>query len=417
MKDIIDTPDPQQSQRLLKSFFQIADIMNTKQLNYTSRLDGVLRIVLDYLGAEQGSLMVLERNRLIVCAATRSELVGCEQKLDEEESVASWVAKNACPLFIRDISADARFPEREGAYKKNSLLSAPIVHEDQVIGVINATDKCGNKDWFKEDLTYLLYFSSFILWSFVQQKLHTKLTKQRNTLKKRNRELRRQEEMRDQLSRMLIHDLKAPLSEVVANLDILSYSVTDSQKEFLEGAQTACDRAVRMVANLVTIDKISDGKLQLLHEEADVRDLIGEVVSSVKGLARLKGIRFVERIPEQYPMLSLDRTLILRVLQNLLTNSLSYSQSESTIVIGCHKLPGKKKIEFFVQDEGPGIPPDQRETIFDKYARLSEKQDALVGTGLGLHFCKLAVELHRGRIGVTAAEGRGSRFYFTLPIK
>jgi len=69
-----------------------------------------------------------------------------------------------------------------------------------------------------------------------------------------------------------------------------------------------------------------------------------------------------------------------------------------------------------VQDQGPGIPAAKHRTIFEKYARISDKQDALVGTGLGLYFCRLAVEIHRGRIGVESEPGKGSRFYVRLPL-
>lgn len=409
-------PDPEQCNRLLKSLFQIADVMNARKLTPSSMMDRVLQVVLEYLGVEQGSLMVLEKNRLVVRAATRPEIIGHRQSLTDD-SVAAWVVRHAKPLFIPDIAKDKRFAKREGIYKKDSLLSAPVIHKDQVIGVINASDRTGGMDLLKDDITYLLYFSSFILWTLIQENLRKKITAQRNTLKKRNSELRRQEEMRSYLNRMLMHDLKTPLSEVVANLDILSYSISGEQKEFLEAAQLGCDRAVRMVANLVTTDKIADGKQQLLYEETDCRSLLGEAISSIKGLARIKGIdlRQQEAAPD-CPMITVDRTLILRVLQNLLTNSLSYTEPDSIITAGFNTT-GKNHIEFFVQDQGPGIAPAQQETIFDKYARISSKQDALVGTGLGLHFCKLAVELHNGRIGVLSAEGKGSRFFFKLPIK
>ncbi|MCK5230543.1 MAG: histidine kinase, partial [Desulfobulbaceae bacterium] len=76
----------------------------------------------------------------------------------------------------------------------------------------------------------------------------------------------------------------------------------------------------------------------------------------------------------------------------------------------------KKRLEFFVKDQGPGIPAFEQERIFEKYARLSSKQDSLVGTGLGLHFCKLAVEVHRGGIGVESSDEDGSRFCFSLPL-
>lgn len=407
-------PEPSQAPRLLQSLFAVADVMNAKKLTFHSKMDRLLKVVLDFLGVEQGSLMVLEGKKLVVHAATRKEIIGHKQNLTDE-SVACWVVRTGKPLFITDISKDGRFSQRKGIYKKDSLLSAPVIHKDQVIGVINATDKTGTRDLLKEDISHLLHLSSFILWTFIQQDLHRKITQQRNTLRKRNQELRRQEELRAHLSRMLIHDLKTPLSEVVANLDILSYSITGEEKEFLESAQMGCDRAVRMVANLVTTDKIAEGKLQLLYEETDCLELLKEALSSIKGLARIKGITLVQEPESDSPLLTVDRTLILRVLQNLLTNSLSYSAPDSSITTG-YKMSGSKSIEFYVRDQGPGIPPEQQETIFDKYARVSRKQDALVGTGLGLHFCKLAVELHNGKIGVESKEGRGSRFFFTLPI-
>ncbi len=407
--------DPKQADRLLNGLFQIADFMNAKHLSAAGRMDKVLTVVLEYLGVEQGSLMVVERKKLVVRAASRAELIGHKQDLSDD-SVAGWVAIHAKPLFIADISQDSRFAKRDGAYKKNSLLSVPVVHKEKVIGVINASDKTGSTDFLKEDISCLLNFSSFLLWSFMQQDLHKKITQQSKTLKKRNRELRHQEEMREQLSRMLIHDLKAPLSEVVANLDILSYSIGDEQREFLEAAQMGCDRSVRMVSNLVTIDQISEGKLEPLHEETEVIDLLGEAVSAVKGLASIKGINLREEGCYDCPLLYLDRVLILRVLQNLLTNSLSYNGQGATITVGS-KVLDEKQVEFFVQDQGPGIPLEQQQSIFDKYARISSKQDALVGTGLGLYFCKLAVELHKGTIGVESGKGKGSRFFFTLPIK
>lgn len=408
----------EQSNKLMKSVFQIVDVMNTKGQPHKRTMDRVLRVLLGHLGVEHGSLMVLERKKLVVRAASRPEIIGQKQSTNDE-SVAAWVVRNAKPLFIPDIAKDSRFPIKDGIYKKNALLSTPVIYKDKVIGVINATDKTGKKDLLKEeDITYLLYLSSFILWAFLQENLRKKITAQRNTLKKRNKELRHQENMRSYLNRMLMHDLKTPLSEVVANLDILSYSISAENREFLESAQMGCDRAVRMVANLVTTDKIADGKQQLLPEETDCGSLLREALSSIKGLARIKHVELRLLIDEETdcPVIAIDRSLILRVLQNLLTNSLSYTSPETTVTAG-FTITNKKHIEFFVEDQGPGIPTAQQEYIFDKYARISGKQDALVGTGLGLHFCKLAVELHKGRIGVQSAPEKGSRFFFELPIK
>ncbi|MFQ6758699.1 MAG: GAF domain-containing protein [Deltaproteobacteria bacterium] len=410
--------DLELANRLLDSFSRIAGVINAPRLDYPRRLGRILEVILEYLGVEQGSLMVLERKKyLVVRAASRAELIGYEQTIADERSVASWVARHQEPLFIKDICKDKRFGGQcRGKYRRNSLLSMPILHKGKVLGVINVTDKIGDKDLLKEDITRLFDFSSVILSLLVQENLQQDLRRQQRILRERNKELRHQETLRADLSRMLIHDLKGPLSEVVANLDILSYTVSEENREFLESAQMGCDRAVRMVSNLVSIGKIEDGKLTPIKEVVAVRPMLAECLCSIKGMARIKDIELILEADEDLPRIALDRILILRVLQNLLTNALGYCSSNTTIRFGCRLVPGKKQLEFYVQDQGPGIPAAKHRTIFEKYARISDKQDALVGTGLGLYFCRLAVEIHRGRIGVESEPGKGSRFYVRLPL-
>ena len=405
--------------RLQKSIFKISRSINTKRTNNKRQLNEILETILEYLGAEQGSIMLVEKKKFLeVKASTRKQIIGMRQPL-ADDSVASWVAQNGKALFIPDIAKDKRFPIRGGkSYRKNSLLSVPILHKEQAIGVINVTDKAGSKELQQDDIASLIDFSSLLLWQVIQQNLNAELKKQRNILRKRNKELHRQEELRAELNKTLLHDLKGPLAEVVANLDIISYSVNEENREFLESAQIACDRAVRMASNLVSVDKIEDGKLKLIKEEIDPLNLLEESISSIRGLAKIKEVE-LEIIPpaDIQQALQIDRTMILRVIQNLLTNGLGYSEPGTTITIGCQLTKSGKKLEFYVQDQGPGIPEAQQETIFEKYARVSPYQDTLVGTGLGLYFCRLAVELHRGKIGLESQPGQGSRFFFALPIK
>lgn len=409
--------DPQKALKLLGSINNIVQALNKKGPRYQNKLNEIITIILDYLGVEQGSIMVLERNKLLIAAATRKDLVGIKQDISEN-TIAGWVAIHKVPIFIPDISKDKRFSGRGGkTYKKNSLLSAPILQDRKLLGVINVTDKSGDTDLLQEDITYLLNFGSFIISSLVQRKLQDAVKAQKNTLRKRNQELKRQEEVREEFSRMLMHDLKAPLAEVIANLDILSYSLTGENQEFLESAQIGCDRTVRMVTNLVSINKMEDGKMQLCKEETEINNLLEESQSAIKALAKIKDVDIKLDLPEyDLPSPYLDRQLILRVLQNLLTNALGYTKAGTQITLGCRLINDHKALEFFVSDQGPGIPEGKQHCVFDKYSRLSDKQDNLVGTGLGLYFCKLAVETHKGKIGILSNEESGSRFYFTLPV-
>ncbi len=409
--------DPKRDRRLLDNISKIVNTLNQKGLKLSKRLQKILEILLNYMEVEQGSIMALKKDVLVVEAASRQEIIGAEQPLDSD-SIAAWVAKSKEPIFIPNIDKDPRFKAGKNSqcYKKKALLSVPILQEDNLLGIINITDREGDKDLLQEDITYLLDFSGMIISTLVQQRLQNELRLKKNILKKRNLELKHQEDLRDDLYRMLIHDLKTPLAEVVANLDILSYSISKENKEFLEAAQMGCDRTVRMVTNLVTINKIEDDNLQIYPEEVNPRNLIEEANSAIQGLSRIKNITLLIDATNDLPTIYLDRVLILRVLQNLLTNALGYTTPGTNITTGCRRIPDKNKLEFFVQDQGPGLALDKQNTIFEKYSSLSDKQDALVGTGLGLYFCKLAIETHHGKMGITSAPGHGCRFNFTLNL-
>lgn len=413
-QSLADLPKESAAQ-LLDCILHITDTLNQANVSSGKRMEKILHIVLDYLKAEQGSIMILERKQLIVHTASRPDIVGKKQSINSD-SVSAWVAREGHPLFIEDIDKDPRFAKKDSrGYKKNALLCVPIFHQNKIAGVINVSDKTGKLELLQQDGQILLYFSSILLWNIILDDLQATLKKQRSTLRKRNSELKKQEELRSQLSSMLVHDLKSPLAEVVACLDILSYSATEENKEFIEGAQIGCDRAIRMVSNLVTIDKIADNKQQLLREEVYPDQLVQEAMSSIKNLAKLKDIKIIFTCEDcLFPPLHLDRNIMLRVFQNILSNSVSYTPSGSCIT--AEITTSETHIRFLFSDQGAGIPDDMRDVIFDKYARLSVAEDLLMGTGLGLYFCRLAVELHNGRIWVEGTKGGGSCFFIELPL-
>lgn len=413
---VLSNTPPAKAQLLLQTLARILEVINSTKLGYTGRLGQILDIILEYLGVEQGSIMLVERHKLVVRAASRHELIGISQLLSDN-SVAAGVARSGQVAFIKDISKDLRFTTKapRNQYKSNSLLSAPITHDKKVIGVINVTDKSGNRDLLQEDVTCLLNIAAMMMALIVQENMTAEIKKQRNTLKKRNLELRRRETKQAELSRMLVHDIKGPLSEVIALLDILSYSISDDNREFLQSAQVACDRAVTMAANLGTVAKLEDGKMSLVLEEVEPDDIINEALLNFKGLASIQGISLASETDKDLPPLRLDRVLIQRVLQNLLTNGLRYAPKGSTITAGCRR-EGKRHLLFFIRDLGPGISRENQSAIFEKYASLGRTQSPFSGTGLGLYFCRLTVQEHGGDIGLHSILGEGSTFFFTLPL-
>jgi len=355
---------------------------------------------------------------LEVVASTNRELIGVKQRLDEELP-STWVVKNNATLYIDNISKNAMFQKRFDHYEGDVFLLVPIIDNEKVIGVLSVTDKIGRDVFSKEEQRALLNIAGQIISALENQRLTESLEKKRRVLQKKNLQLRKLEKLKTDLFNMLIHDLKGPISELIANLDILSYTLSDENQGYVESAKTGCDTLYRMVSNLLDITRLEEGKLELIYEKIDPQDLIKEALARLFGLVKMKELSFVEKFSPSKTrgLLWGDRGILLRVIQNLLTNAINYSPSGEAIEVGFEYLKSPE-IEFFIKDKGPGVPPEYQETIFDKYFQLKKKSDGRIyTTGLGLTFCKMAVEAHRGEISVESEGPEGSRFFFILPLE
>lgn len=404
-------------QELLDYFININAVSNNRALNFDQKLQEILNEILNCLQVKSGSIMIRKGKLLEVRAASNPSLMGIRQSLDQD-SISSWVALNKKPVFIPDLDRDSRFPKKFGHYEKHALLSVPMINNGKTIGVLNVTDKVDHDSFSLEEQKILFDLAGQVIGMLEQQKLMNVLQKKEKTLQEKNRMLKKGEKLKTDLFNMLIHDLKGPISEVVANLDILSYTIDGSNKDFVESAQSGCYTLMRMVGNLLDIAKLEEGKLNLLYEKTDAQDLIKESIARLFGLAKIKCLTFSEGFPVNGAddELWVDRSLLLRVLQNLMSNAIEYSPESGIIKIG-YSFPKKGTIEFYVEDQGPGIAPEYHQKIFDKYTQLDKKSDGRIyTTGLGLTFCRVAVKAHKGRIGVLSEIGKGSRFYFTLPL-
>lgn len=404
--------------KLLTTLLSINAISHEKGLKFDQKLQQILLEIAKCMKTERGSIMLMKgRKNLEVVASTSLDLIGLKQPLDED-SPSSWVVKNKAPLRLQNIANSDTFEERFEDYKGGAFLLVPVISNQKVVGVINVTDKLGKDIFSNEEQDVLLNIASQIIGALENQELTESLRKKRQVLQKKNNELQKLEKLKTDLFSMLVHDLKGPISETVANLDILSYTVPEDNQKFVEAAQAGCTTLYEMVTNLLDIARLEENKLELVYEKITPPDFIDESVTRMFGLANTKGLSIV-----QNPMASVykkslwgDRDVLLRVLQNLLSNAIQYSPQKEIIEVGCLHLE-TSEIEFFVKDNGPGIDPRHHDEIFDKYKQISKKGDGrFYSTGLGLSFCKMAVEAHGGKIEVRSDGEKGSCFAFTLPL-
>lgn len=231
--------------------------------------------------------------------------------------------------------------------------------------------------------------------------------------------LQRSEGLRDSLSQMLVHDLRTPLTAIIAALDILLTSYKDKQDELqlelLEMCMSSCRQMVSQVNELLDVGRLESGAMDLNRVELNAAKLIEEAAVPVQVLARNRDIRIETNLTENVPPFAGDGDLLRRVLVNLIGNSLKFCPTGSKIIVGV--LSDDENIKFSVRDNGPGIAPDDRKRIFDKWGQAeNNKTGRKLSSGLGLTFCRLAVEAHGGKIWVESELDEGSNFLFTIPL-
>ncbi|MBN1103635.1 MAG: GAF domain-containing protein [Deltaproteobacteria bacterium] len=397
---------------------RITAVSLDKNLKFHQKLDRILSEAVACMGAKSGSIMLMKgRKTLEVVAATERSIIGLKQPL-EERSPSTWVVKNRRPLYVRDIRRSDIFQKRFAHYLGSAFLLVPVLENGRVIGVLSVTDKMGEDLFSREERDVLLGFAGQVISALENQRLAESLRRKRSALQRTNRRLKKVEELKTDLFNMLIHDLKGPISEMVAALDILSYTLKDDNLEHVRTAQTGCDTLYRMVSNLLDIARLEENKLELVFEDIDPRDVIRESVARVFGLSRIKALEIRMDFPDSEDGASLraDRGMLLRAIQNLLCNAIQYSPDGGTMEAG-FTYGGPEEIVFYVRDHGPGIPSEYHGIIFDKFKQLEKKGNGRIyTTGLGLAFCKMAVEAHGGKIRVDSDGRGGSCFSFSLPL-
>ncbi|MBX3048464.1 MAG: GAF domain-containing protein [Anaerolineales bacterium] len=227
--------------------------------------------------------------------------------------------------------------------------------------------------------------------------------------------------LREDLASMIYHDLRSPLANVVSGLDVLAMMLPadadPTMRSVLDIAMRSTERIQRLVNSLLDTSRMESGQKLGSPEPTAVASLAQAALEAVTLAAQSKQVELVDAVVKGLPRVMADSEMIRRVLINLLENAIRYSKGGMSVVCGAKR--SGDFVEFWVQDQGRGIPKSEHERIFDKFTRVqpsSKSAGKTHGLGLGLAYCKLTVEGHGGRIWVESEPDNGARFAFTLPI-
>ncbi|HEY9646639.1 MAG TPA: response regulator [Chroococcidiopsis sp.] len=221
--------------------------------------------------------------------------------------------------------------------------------------------------------------------------------------------------LREDLSRMIVHDLRNPLTSILLAAGILQkadYTPTRQQQK-TEQIFIAAQQLQSMIDTLLLMAKLESGKMMIQPDELDLSQACQSAVSGMAAIAAQKRLDIRCQVPETGCPVLADSSLIRRVLDNLLSNAIKFSPSKSEITITAAPLDDAH-IQVKVADLGPGVPPPLQQQIFEKY-EIGALIKNTSQVGLGLAFCKLAIEAHGGAIAVVNNDPTGAVFSFTLP--
>lgn len=223
--------------------------------------------------------------------------------------------------------------------------------------------------------------------------------------------------LREDLTSMIYHDVRSPLANIVSSLDLLTTLMGNTRDESLDSvlkiAKRSTARIQRLINSLLDINRLESGKTIGIQEVIPLLGLVDEVVDAVQPMTEVRRQTITRELQPDLPPLWIDLDMIRRVFVNLMENASKFSPPEGHLWIGSKLEGGLARI--WIKDDGPGIPTADQDRIFEKYTRLKNGQSAS-GLGVGLAFCKLAVQAHGGQIWVESEPGKGSTFFLTLPL-
>jgi signal transduction histidine kinase/DNA-binding response OmpR family regulator len=230
-------------------------------------------------------------------------------------------------------------------------------------------------------------------------------------------EVERASKFKDQFLSTMSHELRTPLNAVLGFSDLLAEerygSLNERQKRYVSNIHSGGQHLLKLISDILDLSKIEAGRMDLAIQEVPIKSAFAEVLSTLKPLAEKKS-QTLSQNAEAHMIVLADITRLKQMLMNLAGNAIKFTPEGGRIELGAHETNGQIRVE--VRDTGPGIPPEERDHIFQAFYRLRQSGGAIEGTGLGLAITQRLAELHGSTLELESQSGQGSCFYFCLPV-
>ncbi len=228
----------------------------------------------------------------------------------------------------------------------------------------------------------------------------------------------RASKFKDQFLSTMSHELRTPLNAVLGFSDLLADErygpLNDRQQRYVSHIHTGGRHLLQLISDILDLSKIEAGRMELAREDVTVASAFAEVISALYPLAEKKSQALLQQV-EPHLQVRADAMRFKQVLMNLAGNAIKFTPEGGRIELAALQVVDNQ-VRVEVRDNGPGIPPEQQQRIFEAFFRLTETGSATEGTGLGLAITSRLVELHGSKLGIESRPGEGACFYFSLPL-
>jgi signal transduction histidine kinase/CheY-like chemotaxis protein len=230
-------------------------------------------------------------------------------------------------------------------------------------------------------------------------------------------EVERGSKFKDQFLSTMSHELRTPLNAVLGFSDLLADErygpLNDRQQRYVTHIHTGGKHLLKLISDILDLSKIEAGRMELTREHVTVASAFAEVISGLHPLAEKKSQALLQEVEPNLHVYA-DAMRFKQILMNLVANAIKFTPEDGRIELVARRVEDQVRME--VRDNGPGIPPDQQQRIFEAFVRLTQTGSATEGTGLGLAITSRLVELHGSKLGIESQPGEGTSFYFSLPL-
>jgi signal transduction histidine kinase/putative methionine-R-sulfoxide reductase with GAF domain/ActR/RegA family two-component response regulator len=330
------------------------------------------------------------------------------------------VMEKLTPLLVR--VNDANIQPATRAYMKeigaSLLVVLPLAVKGQAIGIITLEAWEEGTNFSLTQTTLAVTLANAAAAALENARLYEV---QLSTSEK----LREVDKLKTQFLANMSHELRTPLNSIIGFSKVILKGidgpVSELQEQDLNAIYSAGQHLLNLINDILDISKIEAGKMELAFvDDVNLTDLINSVLSTAVGLVKDKPIQLKQIIPPDLPLVRADPTRLRQVILNLLSNAAKFTEGGSiTIEAGLQTSPDEQReVIIQVTDTGIGISPEHQKNLFQPFTQVDGSATRKTGgSGLGLSISRLLVEIHGGRIGVDSTEGKGSCFYFTLPLE